>query len=332
MEKNLMFNEQCTECGNTTMANDEQRGEIVCTKCGLVANSQIFSSNPEWRAYNVEEINKRSRVKIHKTNWNTKDIQTVIGGKYLDFDGNPLDFSDQVNYTRLSKIDSRSHDNIIQRLIIVKIDLKRIRSHMGFSHDVYESALTLYQLALQKNMIKGRSKIEMLSAALYLASRKKKAAITIKDISKAANIPVKKLARNIRIFLRFIDMKRIIQDPVNMVHRISDRLELTMLTRKVAVEILGDAREKRLFIGKSPISLAAAALYIATVKTGERRTQQQIAKAAQTTPITIRKRFKELINKLEIENLEFKRGGAGKPVFISDPKEFFIRNTRLAKT
>ena len=118
---------------------------------------------------------------------------------------------------------------------------------------------------------------------------------------------------------------------MNLIPRISDKLELTMLTRKVAVEILRNAREKRLFIGKSPMSLAAAALYIATVKTGERRTQQQIARAAQTTPVTIRNRFKEIVNKLEIENLEFKRGGAGKPVFINDPKEFFIRNIKSVK-
>ncbi|MFX0202279.1 MAG: hypothetical protein ACFFCW_39710, partial [Candidatus Hodarchaeota archaeon] len=51
------------------------------------------------------------------------------------------------------------------------------------------------------------------------------------------------------------------------------------------------------------------------VKTGERRTQHQIAKAANTTPVTIRNRFKELEKKLKIKNLRVKRGAAAIPVY-----------------
>jgi hypothetical protein len=56
------------------------------------------------------------------------------------------------------------------------------------------------------------------------------------------------------------------------------------------------------------------------VKTGERRTQQQIARAAKTTPVTIRNRFKEIVRILGMDDIEVKRGAAAIPVFIDDPR------------
>jgi transcription initiation factor TFIIB len=76
-----------------------------------------------------------------------------------------------------------------------------------------------------------------------------------------------------------------------------------------------------LAVGKNPRSDAAAALYIAGVQTGERRTQAQMAGAARTTPVTIRNRFKELLDVLQID-LEIKRGAAAVPVYIEDRVAF----------
>ncbi len=60
-----------------------------------------------------------------------------------------------------------------------------------------------------------------------------------------------------------------------------------MSTRIIASKIAITAREHGITIGKNPISIAAACLYIAGIKTGEKRTQNQIAIALKTTPVTI---------------------------------------------
>ena len=75
-----------------------------------------------------------------------------------------------------------------------------------------------------------------------------------------------------------------------------------MRARRQAVQILNIARIKGATVGKNPMSLAAAALYIATIQTGERRTQQEIATAAKITPVTIRNRFKELVKIIDAES------------------------------
>jgi transcription initiation factor TFIIB len=56
----------------------------------------------------------------------------------------------------------------------------------------------------------------------------------------------------------------------------------------------------RLTSGRGPTGIAAAATYIASVLAGEKRTQREIAEIANVTEVTIRNRYKELLDRLEI--------------------------------
>ncbi|MCJ2534384.1 MAG: transcription initiation factor IIB, partial [Candidatus Thermoplasmatota archaeon] len=66
-------------------------------------------------------------------------------------------------------------------------------------------------------------------------------------------------------------------------------------------EILKKAANEELTSGRGPTGLAAAALYIATILCGERRTQREVADVAGVTEVTIRNRYKELAEKLDID-------------------------------
>ena len=52
---------------------------------------------------------------------------------------------------------------------------------------------------------------------------------------------------------------------------------------------------------RDPMALAATVVYAACLRTGERKRQMDIANAADTTEVTIRNRFKELKNRLELD-------------------------------
>ena len=53
--------------------------------------------------------------------------------------------------------------------------------------------------------------------------------------------------------------------------------------------------------GKSPTGVAAAAIYIAAHVVGRNRTQREIADVSSVTEVTIRNRYKELADALNIE-------------------------------
>ncbi|MEE6209138.1 TFIIB-type zinc ribbon-containing protein, partial [Salarchaeum sp. III] len=58
---------QCPECGGN-LAVDEERGETVCTECGLVVEEDEIDRGPEWRAFDSAEKDKKSRGGAPPTN------------------------------------------------------------------------------------------------------------------------------------------------------------------------------------------------------------------------------------------------------------------------
>ncbi|KXA97885.1 transcription initiation factor IIB, partial [candidate division MSBL1 archaeon SCGC-AAA259J03] len=92
-------------------------------------------------------------------------------------------------------------------------------------------------------------------------------------------------------------------DPARYVARFGSELNISGEAKVEAMKIIRKAQEERLTSGKSPSGTAAAAIYIASLKTGERRTQREIAKVADVTEVTIRNRYKEMVEELgeEIE-------------------------------
>jgi len=55
--------------------------------------------------------------------------------------------------------------------------------------------------------------------------------------------------------------------------------------------------------GRGPTGIAAAALYVASLIHGEKRTQREVADVAGVTEVTIRNRYKELIKKLKLAKI-----------------------------
>ena len=224
MESRDMISDKCFDCGSNSMLYDDQRGEIICSDCGLVANSVIFSREPEWRAYNSEEEKTKVRVGLPTTVLNNREMRTVIGGKSRDSYGKQLNTVTQAKFARLSQMDERIQDKTTRNLKSALMELKRIKSHLDLSSDICEAAVLLYKLALNQDLIKGRSVIGMMSAAIYLACRKKNAAVTLKDTAEIANISTKELGRCIRIFLQNIKVTSALPDPVKLVNRLGENL------------------------------------------------------------------------------------------------------------
>ncbi|NHJ00589.1 MAG: transcription initiation factor IIB [Candidatus Heimdallarchaeota archaeon] len=293
---------KCPECGSVDIVSDFTKGTSVCASCGLVLDFTL-DTGPEWRAYDSSELQERSRTGSPITPLKAEmGLRTQIGNIRKDISGKTLPFTSQTKYRRLSRIDNRTRKSEIRNLRFALKELKRIKSQLELPDDVAEMGAMIYRKALKKNLIRGRSIDGMIAASLYLACRKKKLPQTLKDIASVSNISAKELGRCIRIILQKLDLKVSPSDYSALVYRLGINLRVTMKARRQAVKILNIARSRGATVGKNPMSLAAAALYISTIQTGERRTQQEIASIAKITPVTIRNRFKELVKILDAES------------------------------
>jgi transcription initiation factor TFIIB len=75
---------------------------------------------------------------------------------------------------------------------------------------------------------------------------------------------------------------------------------MSQATRNRAIELLRQASEQQVDVGKAPQGIAAAALYIASIMNGEKTTQKTLAHAAGVTEVTVRNRYHGLDRDLHL--------------------------------
>ncbi len=89
-------------------------------------------------------------------------------------------------------------------------------------------------------------------------------------------------------------------DPVEYVPRFCSELEASEDVQAKAKEIIETTAEKGLLSGKSPTGFAAAAIYAASLLCNEKKTQKEVADVARVTEVTIRNRYQEQIETMEL--------------------------------
>ncbi|MHA2030184.1 MAG: transcription initiation factor IIB [Candidatus Kariarchaeaceae archaeon] len=293
----------CPECGSKNLIVDKTRGETTCMECGTVVDSLLIDDSPEWRAYNSAERDTRSRIGAPTTyTIHDKGLSTQIGTEDRDVFGQKLSATQRNRFHRLRKWNARSriHSSTDRNLTKAMRELDRLASQMTLPKTVKETASIIYRKALQANLIRGRSIEEMISAATYAAARQRHLPRTLDEIANHSRISKKELGRAYRLLITELKLNIPLADPINYVVRFASELGLSGIVSAEAREIVLRAKSERLAMGKDPVSLAAASIYIAGILHNQQLTQQGIADIAGVTEVTIRNRYKELVKKLEI--------------------------------
>ena len=158
----------------------------------------------------------------------------------------------------------------------------------------------IFRKAALKKLIRGRSIESITAASLYAACRQCNVPRTLDEISNKARISRKEVGRTYRYISRELELKLMPTSPQDYISRFCSVLKLSSDVQAKTLEILQEATRRELTSGRGPTGIAAASLYIASVLCGEKRTQREVAETAGVTEVTIRNRYKELAEKLDI--------------------------------
>ena len=294
----------CPECGKNDLIRDYEAGELVCEQCGMVVSSELFDHGPEWRAFNLEQREKRTRVGAPLT-WTIHDkgLSTIIDWTGRDIYGRGLKPEQRAQAYRLrkwnrrSKVSGASERNLAYALS----ELTKIAYKLNLPKNVLETSSVIYRQVVRKRLIRGRSIQGVAAASIYMACRQCHVIRTLEEVGRAANISKKESGRNYRFLLRKLNTRVPPVEAKSYISKFVNQLTLSGSVENLAMQILEQASDMRLTSGRGPAGIAAAATYIASLLTDERRTQGEIARGAQVTEVTIRNRYKELAQKLSIE-------------------------------
>lgn len=293
----------CPECGSSILVQSET-GEIVCSQCGLVVSEEAFDRGPEWRAFTPEEKAEKSRVGspvsiLHAD----KGLPTVIDKVGKDAFGRRVGMETRMQMLRLRRWQTRTqYQSPVERNLLQALaELDRIADKIYLPEDLQEEAAEIYRKALEKGLVRGRSISAIVAAAVYAACRRYDRPRSLKEVAAVSRVKKKDIARCYRLLVQELGLKMPIPDPKNYVSKIAAKAGIPEKTQMEAIRLLDETERRGAVVGKDPIGIAAAALYIACVLTGEKKTQKDIAEAAGVTEVTVRNRYKGLKDALGLD-------------------------------
>jgi transcription initiation factor TFIIB len=292
----------CSECGSDKLIQHSSRGERICEECGLVIEDELVDSGPEWRAFNHQERQEKSRVGTPTTNtMHDKGLTTTIDWKDKDAYGRTIPSKKRSQMHRLRKWQERirTKDASERNLQFALSEIDRMASALGVPRDVREVTSVIYRRALDEDLIRGRSIEGVATAALYAGCRQESIPRSLEELTEVSRVERIEISRTYRYISNELGLELLPIDPKQYVPRFSSKLDLPQEVETKATEIIEETADP-LLSGRGPSGFAAAAIYAAALFCNKKRTQHEVADVAQVTVVTIRNRYQEQIEMLDV--------------------------------
>ncbi|MEM3397604.1 MAG: transcription initiation factor IIB family protein [Nitrososphaerota archaeon] len=282
--------EYCPQCGSSSLVQDEEGGEIVCSNCGLVISHRIPDRRPEWKHYSF-----------------TKDDRERVG--------DPLTFliHDMGLSTTTLEYDLHSYSisRILKKNIVESGDkslmktlsaIHSLSSKMHLPESVEENAALIVRRLWKKGLRLGRNCKGLAAASLYVSSKMFSMPRNMREFIINSGISRKTFWDSYKKIIQDTGIKKDPRTIDIMISKIVNQSNLKGEVENLANKIVEMARDMKIVDGRKPDGLAAAAVYLAAKKLGHRVNQRKLAKIAAISLVTLRSRCRELesiINKLQ---------------------------------
>ncbi|MEM4714405.1 MAG: TFIIB-type zinc ribbon-containing protein, partial [Candidatus Nanoarchaeia archaeon] len=157
---------RCPECNSTNLHIDEKHGEIVCRDCGTVIDENLIDTSPEWREFSEDgEDHRRAGAPATFTRADLGTGTTIgAGAEIYNLPG-----SQRRKFLRLREWHNRSSTALERNLKYALVELKRVASLLNVPAAIEEEAARIYNLAVRKALVRGRSMESVVVGALYIA-------------------------------------------------------------------------------------------------------------------------------------------------------------------
>jgi transcription initiation factor TFIIB len=168
-------------------------------------------------------------------------------------------------------------------------------SALGLPKNVRETASVIYRRALDDELLPGRSIEGVATASLYAAARQAGTPRSLDEIATVSRVEKTEIARTYRYVARELGLQIRPTDPEKYVPRFVSDLGLSDDVERRARELLRNAKDEGVHSGKSPVGLAAAAVYAASLLVKDKVTQSTVGEVADISEVTIRNRYNEIL-------------------------------------
>ena len=301
---NILEKQNCPEC-QSTLVDDIQNGEIICSGCGVIVADQIADSGPETISSNLEDKMRLARA-TGQTTYSQHDlgIATEISISTKDFSGKTInhEVSNQMRNLRKWQQRVRISSPKERRLANVLTKMGETCNSLNLSKNVLETASMIYRNLDGHVDVKGKSVVSMTAATIYIACKQCDVVKSLEEICRGI-CPAKDVKSKTKLAARYyrtmvMEMESLIAPVVTMdkyISKIANMTQTEVRVERLALEIAEKTKENSIADGKAPNGIAAAYLYVSSVLLGQNILQRDVSSIAGVTEVTIRNRCKEIL-------------------------------------
>jgi len=275
---------------------DPVTGDVIDPETGEVIEDHIVSTEAEWRAFSYSEWRNRSRAS-GKVRLSVHDA-----GLHTDVYIPKFRTGEVARALKLKLMNRRVRVSKRERkLVEVLTRMWHIARSLGLSDEVIETAGSILRKLYSNMPIRRETALEHIVAAITIAARMHGVPIRSKELASRFCLRPKKFWEALEnIEIRGL-AKPANTDPRKFLNGFANTLGLSQRTVFLASKVIDLLKRRGITEGKDPAGIAAATLYIASILLDEKRPQKRIARATGVTEVTIRNRYREIIDKLLFE-------------------------------
>uniref|UniRef100_A0A1D1XFQ6 Transcription initiation factor IIB n=1 Tax=Anthurium amnicola TaxID=1678845 RepID=A0A1D1XFQ6_9ARAE len=288
-----MTENYCPDCKRSTeVVFDHSAGDTVCYECGLVLEAHSIDETSEWRTFaNESGDNDPVRVGGPSNPLLTDGGLSTVISKPNGTQGEFLSSS-------LGRWQNRGA-NPDRSLILAFRTIATMADRLGLVATIKDRANEIYKKVEDLKSIRGRNQDAILAACLYIACRQEDRPRTVKEICSVANGATKKeIGRAKEYIVKQLEVEMGQSMEMGTIHagdflrRFCSHLGMTNQAVKAAQEAVQKSEE--LDIRRSPISVAAAVIYMITQLSDDKKLLRDISIATGVAEGTIRNSYKDL--------------------------------------
>uniref|UniRef100_A0A182LZL4 Transcription initiation factor IIB n=1 Tax=Anopheles culicifacies TaxID=139723 RepID=A0A182LZL4_9DIPT len=284
---NSMDKLQCAHHPEANLIDDYHTGDMICSECGLVVGDRIIDPSCEWRRF-TDEVSKTDPCRV----------------------GSADPFMQDMDLSTIMQSLSASHTNYVQghtQTSFFQMDTNTRKLSVGFSaiaamadrinapKSIVNHAKNIFKRVQESSSIKQRSVDAKATACLYIACRQEGVPRTFKELCAVSSVSKKEIGRCFKLIVNELATSLDHITSEDFMSRFCSNLRLPMAVQKAATHIAQTAFQMDIVAGLSPISVAAAAIYMASQASSTVACNKEIAEIAGVGEMTIRKAYRLML-------------------------------------
>ncbi|KAL3117934.1 hypothetical protein niasHT_005177 [Heterodera trifolii] len=278
----------CPSHPEADLVEDARAGDLICTRCGLVVGERLIDVGTEWRSFSNESSGKDpSRVGAPENPLlSGSDLSTSIA---VSFGSD----SDRALANAQRKLLSSSDRQMTQAMMVIR----EMSEKINLTRTIQDRAAKLYKEVLESKALRGKNNEAQAAACLYIACRQEGVPRTFKEICAVSKVSKKEIGRCFKLIQKTMETNLDHITSADFMSRFCGNLSLPYPVQVAATRIAKKSVEHDLVAGRSPISIAAAAIYMASQASNDKRTAKEIGEIAGAAEVTVRQTYRLLLPK-----------------------------------